>query len=272
MNALLQFLYEAFQHGKQDRSGLGYSSINTIRSAISAVASIDGQPAGQHPLVRRFLKSVFQQRPALPRYNSTWDPNIVLDYLKTLGPNRLLTVLQLSRKLAFLMLLLSGHRCQLLHLLDTRNMDLTTSTAKFKIGDLLKTTRPGHHMSEVSFRAYAPDRRLCILTALTAYLRRTLESRGAVTQLFITSKPPYRAASRDSLRRWIRQLMVAAGIDINMFAPHSIRSAVTSKAATTLPLMTILNTIGWSSSSTFTRYYNKPIKQQPIATAVLGDH
>ena len=42
----LTFLLE-FQDGK----GRGYSSLNTIRSAFSAMATIDGEPAGRHPLL-----------------------------------------------------------------------------------------------------------------------------------------------------------------------------------------------------------------------------
>lgn len=273
LNALLQFLYDAFHHGRQDTKGLGYSSINTIRSAISSIATINGQPAGQHPLVRRFLKSVFNQRPSLPRYTTTWDPNLVLEHIKTLGPNKRLSILQLSRKLAMLMLLLSGQRGQTLHLLDTRNMQLSPNKASFQIGDLLKTSRPGVHMSELVFKAYAPDRRLCVHTALTSYLGRTLDNRGTVTRLFLTTKPPFRPASRDTIRRWIRQIMSSAGIDTNMFAPHSVRAAAASKAATTLPLMTIVQAIGWSSSSTFSVYYKKPLAPQgSIASAILGNH
>lgn len=171
------------------------------------------------------------------------------------------------------MLLLSGQRCQVLHLLDTRNMTLTPSTATFQIGDLLKTSRPGHHLSALVFKAYAPDRRLCVHRALSAYLERTLDNRGTVTQLFLTSKPPFRPASRDTIRRWVRQQMVEAGIDISVFAPHSVRSAAASKAATTLPLMTIVKAIGWASKTTFTTYYQKPVcDQAPIASGVLGKH
>lgn len=271
VNVLLDFLFEAFQNGGQNDSGLGYSSINTIRSAISAIATIDGQPAGQHPLVRRFLKSVFQQRPSLPRYSTTWDPNIVLDHIKSLGPNKRLTVMQLSSKLAMLMLLLSGQRGQTLHLLDTRNMQLTPSTASFQIADLLKTSRPGSHISQLSFKAYAPDRRLCVHTALTAYLKRTLDNRGTVTRLFLTSKTPFRAASRDTIRRWVRKMMQSAGIDIGLFAPHSVRAATSSTAAKTLPLMTVVNAIGWSSPTTFSTYYQKTIvPKNCIASAILS--
>ena len=178
--------------------------------------------------------------------------------------------MQLSRKLAILMLLLSGHRCQTLHLLDTRNMSLSPSKASFQIGDLMKSSRPGHHVSQITFKAYAPDRRLCVLTTLKAYLRRTLDHRGNVNQLFLTSKPPYRAASRDTIRRWVRQAMMSSGIDVSIFAPHSIRSAATSAAATHLPLTAIVKAIGWSSQSTFTTYYHKPlVRNGLIGSAVL---
>ena len=83
--------------------------MNTLRSAILSVANIDSRPAGQHPLVRRFMKAIFQQRPALPRYQTTWDPDIVLTHLKSLGRNKNLTTIQLSWKLTMLLLLQSGH-------------------------------------------------------------------------------------------------------------------------------------------------------------------
>ncbi|MPC98540.1 hypothetical protein E2C01_093914 [Portunus trituberculatus] len=38
--------------------------INTKRSTMSAVASINGQPTRQNPLVARFVKVVFQKRPS----------------------------------------------------------------------------------------------------------------------------------------------------------------------------------------------------------------
>ena len=177
MNRLLDFLLRLFHHGKGDSSGLGYSALGTARSAISSVATIDGHPAGQHPLVRRFMRAVFLQRPALPRYRSTWDPDVVLSYLRALGGNKHISVLQLARKVTMLMLLQSGQRCQTLHLLDTRNMSLSCSRVAFQIGDLLKTSRPGHHLSEVAFVAYVPVKRLCVMSALRVYLKRTLDVR-----------------------------------------------------------------------------------------------
>ena len=56
---LLDFLLGEFQR-VPIRS---YSTMNTIRSALSAIAKIDGQPAGQHALVVRFMKAVFRRGP-----------------------------------------------------------------------------------------------------------------------------------------------------------------------------------------------------------------
>ena len=267
MSVLLDYLLLQFN----SKTGRGYSSMNTIRSAISAIATIDGHPAGQHPLVSRFMKAVFLERPSLPRSRTTWDPQLVLDYLCGLGPTVNLSLLQLSRKLAMLMLLLSGHRGQILHLLDTRNMSVTESQVVFGIGDLLKTSRPGVHMSSLIFEAYPHDRHLCIVDAITHYLTRTRSIRGSLTGFFLTTRPPVRLASRDTLRRWVKDVMGAAGIDITVFSPHSTRSASSSKAALRLPLSTVVSTIGWARESTFTRHYRKPLTHHgQFARAILS--
>ena len=68
--------------------GLGYSAIGTHRSALSSILQVPGVPKiGEHVLVSRFMKGVFNLRPPQPRYSHTWDVNKLLMYLKSLGPN-----------------------------------------------------------------------------------------------------------------------------------------------------------------------------------------
>ncbi|MPC86311.1 hypothetical protein E2C01_081134 [Portunus trituberculatus] len=53
--------------------------MNSIQSAVSAIALVQGQPAGQHPLVSRFFKGVFLERLSLSRWcRTTWDPDLIL--------------------------------------------------------------------------------------------------------------------------------------------------------------------------------------------------
>lgn len=264
---LLEYLLLEFNKVK----GRSYSTMNSIRCAISAIATIDDKPSGQHPLVRRFMKAVFQVRPSFPRCSSIWDPEIVLNHIRSLGMNDSLSLLHLSKKVIMLMLLVSGQRGQTLHLLDTRNMTISADKIQFTIGDLLKTSRPGNHLSQIVFTAFPPDNHLCVYTAMLCYLKRTDSIRGCFTRFFLTSKPPIRVASRDTLRRWTRAIMKDAGIDLSVFAPHSTRSASTSKASMSLPLSVILETVGWSRESTFASHYNKPLcKQGRFGEAVLS--
>ena len=52
---------------------LKYRSLNCYRSALSsALLPVDGFQIGQHPLVARLLKEVFNRRPPEPRYTETW--------------------------------------------------------------------------------------------------------------------------------------------------------------------------------------------------------
>lgn len=76
VNMFLDFLLDGFKKGK----GKPYRTMNTISSSISAIANIDVRPLGQIPLVSRFIKAVFQERPGLPRYNITRDPEVVLQH------------------------------------------------------------------------------------------------------------------------------------------------------------------------------------------------
>ena len=80
-------------------AGLGYSSINTARSALSTILPIhDGHKFGEHPLVIRFLKGVFELKPALPKYSDIWDVQTVLNHLKSYKPAEELSLKDLTLK------------------------------------------------------------------------------------------------------------------------------------------------------------------------------
>ena len=57
-------------------------------------------------------------------------------------------------------------------------------------------------------------------------------------------------------------MMIKAGIDINVYKPHSVRSAAASKAkAANASLVEIMQTAGWSSAATFAKFYDWEIEQ-----------
>ena len=103
INHVLGFLTFLFYDRK-----LGYSALNTARSALSTILVIDSKPVGQHRLVVRFLKGAFNLRPVLRKSTVIWDPDIVLVYLRKLSPVMGIPLKILSFKLAALIWLLTG--------------------------------------------------------------------------------------------------------------------------------------------------------------------
>ena len=245
-------------------SGLGYSGINTARSALSSVIILkDGITFGKHPLVCRFMKGVFQLRPSLPRYTTTWDINIVLTWCKTL-PLALIKLTPLTHKLTVLLALLTSQRVQTLQAITLQSLHIDENCVTIYVNKLLKTSRPGTHLGPITLQAYT-DMDLCVVKHMAVYLHKTaLHRPNECDQLLITTQKPYKAASRDTISHWIKNSLTKAGVDTDTFSAHSTRSASSSAKLTAgIPVERILHSAGWSSSSTFEKFYKKTINSVP---------
>ena len=103
--------------------GLGYSTLNTAMSAISVIVLPHNDiTIGSNLIISTFMKGIFKINPSTPRYKTTWDPHIVLNYLSSLGAGDKLTLKLLSMKLLMTTALVSAQRGQSLHMLDIRFM------------------------------------------------------------------------------------------------------------------------------------------------------
>lgn len=216
--------------------------------------------------VTRFMKGVFNSRPALPRLTYTWDVNTVLKYLETMSDS---TLLQLSCKLCMLFLLLSAQRCQTLHLVETSDIKFVDDQVCIAPSHILKQTRPGKHIDTIIFKKYPKNEKLCIVAVISEYLKRTKDLRTS-EKLLISTVKPFGPISKSTISRWVKLIMIKAGIDM-AFRPHSTRSAASSKARLHgIPLGTIMKTAGWSNARVFATFYKKPIKRATsIQDAIL---
>ncbi len=240
--------------------------MNTARSALSSIMfSCQGDSVGNHKWVKRLMKGVFLEKPSLPRYQVTWDVSKVLDLLKTWALNDLLLLKFLTFKLVMLMGLLSGQRVQTLHLMDIRNIEFRNSVVIIRIGDLIKQSRPGFHIAEITLPAYEKDKNLCVYNTLLQYLKRTRYLRENHSKLLISYRTPFDKISKASVGRWLKETMFLAGVDTGVFGPHSVRSASVSRAnLRNVPISTIIRTAGWASECMFRKYYDKPVSDAEI--------
>ena len=118
--------------------GVGYSGINTARSALSSVL----KPVNGIKFGARFLKGVFEARPSTPRYTVTWDVNKVMNYLKSFSTTEC-SLKDLTLKLVTLMSLVSAQRGQTIHYLSLEDMVVSETSVTFIISKPLKQSKPG---------------------------------------------------------------------------------------------------------------------------------
>ena len=82
----------------------------------------------------------------------------------------------------------------------------------------------------VMLLAFAQNEKLCIVSVLNEYLRRTKEIRGEESKLLLSYQAPHMPVSKNTLARWLRQVFNGAGVDTARFSAHGTRTASTSAA------------------------------------------
>ena len=114
-----------------------------------------------------------------------------------------------------------------------------------------KQDRPGHQNPVIVLKSYS-DKCLCPVSHLTEYLNRT-KYKDRDDALFLTVIPPYKKAAKATIKRWVLQILKAAGIESS---PGSTRAAAASFAlARNISLKTIMESADWSQSTTLFRHY-----------------
>ncbi|MPC69771.1 hypothetical protein E2C01_064002 [Portunus trituberculatus] len=206
--------------------GVAYDCVNTARRAFSSLGIVvDVCRAGNHPLVNRFLRGVFNLRPP--------------------------------------MLLHTDLGCQVGA--GTAAYSGTVMHPYTKRTHIEISNADGIHASCPDCkRSYATDRRLCVCETLKVYIERTAQFRTGVDQmdgpLFLSIVRPHKPVTRDTIARWVRIMLHRSGVDTRMYSAGSVRQAAALRAkAMAVPIAHILAKAGWSSEATFARHYNKEV-------------
>ena len=170
---------------------LSYSTMNVVRSALSAVIKpFHGLTFGAHPDTIVYMKGVFQISPKVPKYNTIWDLNDVVNHLKSISPAAKLTLKDLSLKVATLLLIVSGQRIQTLSLLNLDHCKISQNSIKFFVLENVKQSRPGAPALEVELKQFPADKRLCVVNYLREYIKRTRHVRQS-PYLFVSYRKPH---------------------------------------------------------------------------------
>lgn len=169
-------------------------------------------------------------RPSEPKYDITWDPKIVLDYLSSLPINKKLNTRDLGYKLITLLALITGHRLQTFSLIEVENVEEVNKAIHIKIPKRIKTS--GHNKKQpfLNLPFYHKNEKICAAPTLKSYTKRTQSRREGIKFLFLTNKKPFKAATAATLGHWIKHVSAKSGLNTDIFTAHSTRHASTSAA------------------------------------------
>ena len=121
---VMSFLAHLFH--KEDQK---YGAIAVARSALSAILpEIEGKTFGQDPNVSRMIKGMFNLRPSLTKYVTTYDRDIIRRYKDSLTNDKFLLLELSTKKLFTLLCLLCGQRVQSLQALKWSKSNLPNGT------------------------------------------------------------------------------------------------------------------------------------------------
>lgn len=203
-NAILRCLTKKYQ------DGASYIVLNTLRSAISLINSVD---TSESKIISRFFRAIALERPPAPMYDSTWNVDAVLNEIRKWGNNENLNLQNLSLKLVMLLDLGSAYRTQSIVLIKISNIKITATGAELRISDRIKTTKPGDQHPYTFFPFFEqPD--LCIARTIIKYLEKTRDLRGKEDYLIISFRQPFKKVTTQTISRWLKLVMSKAGIDI----------------------------------------------------------
>lgn len=111
---IMEFLAEQLNQGSS------YGTLNSHRSALSLIM---GQWVGTDELIKSMFKGIFRLNPTQPKYDSTWDPQIVLRLVADWYPHDKTSLEELTLKLATVLALATAHRVQTLAFIQIGNIN-----------------------------------------------------------------------------------------------------------------------------------------------------
>ena len=168
------------------------------------------------------MSGIFNKRPPQPKYPFIWDVETVLDFLRKLPGNDLLSDKLLTLKVSMLLSLLSASRVSEITSLRVDYLTKHSSVYTFAIPHLTKTCWRGRKPHpNLKFYNFPGDSKLCVCKATGSYLERRNVSGVEESQFLVNHLKPHKLVSPLTVSRWLGQVLAMADIETEVFKAHS---------------------------------------------------
>ncbi len=231
-------------------------SESRIRSAVAALKFFlkiyKRVDLTTNPLLDMFSKGAQNLAPLPWEKAEIWNPTTVLDWIQSQPvPSDFLSC---ARGALILLLLSTGWRVDDVWKLSNR-VSVTPEAAVFFFEEKRKCKIKGKFTVSQTVGWFSTNERLCPIRATLSFREKASVFRKDLRFLFVSSTG--NRASKDTLRQWVIWTLSKAGISDSA---GSCRSASTSAAcARKRSIDEIMSSAGWSSETTFQRFYHRKI-------------
>ena len=131
--------------------GCQYSSFTLAINALASVVTLRGYTTlSNQPPIKCFIKGVYHLRLLKPKYSSIWDADILLRYWKQIEDKSQLNLLELSKKVTTLLVLLHGLRISTIAKFDINLIIISNDTSIFYPSELPKHDSKGDQEIKLS--------------------------------------------------------------------------------------------------------------------------
>ena len=218
------------------------------------------------------MQGAFNKNPPIPAAKpNTWDVNVLLDYFTKLEDNDSLSCNDLAGKMISLLLLAKMCRISEIMSLKRSKMSIVRGGIEFILDKPTKTYSHRNYKDQAGLQhfnipTFAGNKKICPVTAVLDYLKRTSLFRNEVDHVVICqfqggSTP--RKAARGTITRWVKKHMVQAGLGEFQVKSHRHSSSMTA-ALSGCNLDFLIAQVGWVSPSMFVKHYMRPMATKTV--------
>jgi hypothetical protein len=218
------------------------------------MAPIDGVNIGDHPLVKRLMSGIFNERPSRRANPAPWDPLKVLSVFQHWPVD--LPLSSLMRKGAFLMALTTAKTAfELVALLcDNTHFRWEGDLIHFVPSRLSKTDRPGHLAPPFYVKPWKADLSVCPVETIRLILKERDRLHLQHSAVFFSWTFPHKPLDAAAFERCIKYCLVKAGIQALLGSTRSV--AASAALAGGASLGEVLRLGDWTNASTYFRFYH----------------
>ena len=212
-----------------------------IRAALASVFSFlapQDTPIAELRMVKQFFTAKRKTEFVLPRMlDEIWDTQLVVDHLRTWGNSEDLPIAKLQHKVIMLICLATFWRPRSdvarlevrdIHFHQDPDCNLTGMTLVARFSK--ETTGKASKIGKIGDPQVCPVSNLFLFMDRTRNVWENQPRDRQVFQVYIDDNQNRKAASGDTVAKWLEKIMQDSGIDTKVYKAHSIRSASSTKA------------------------------------------